>query len=797
VTRAQQFLAEVARGDSLAKQGRIDAALAAYRQAGDLIPGHSAPFSRALCLTLAQMLEAKPARPPAPSTSARVQMSSLGSNGRFGNQLLQYGFLRLYATRQGLIAETPDWFGRYVYGCDDPLIASSLPVLDENSADFMAALRGELDAPPRNVDLRGYFCGNTRLWGPVAGEFRNLFQPVPAIVNRLDAALEQLRTYGRTLVALHLRRGDFGYGRFWIAPPSWYLRWLRGIWPQLDAPVLYIASDDSTAATAFAEFAPLQSHDLEASGGAMPLLLDHHVLSHADHLAISNSSFSFTAAMLNSGLSRAARPDPDQRELTDFDPWAAPVLLDPTVDERWRLAVESAGATPIGADQWVAYYGGYCSGWTAAVRSALPSLTVNELETGESLDVLCRQKALTRLHHQCLADEVTIPELISNARDGLSAGNIEVIHFGGARTDLQSLLSGLSDFGFRPLPSTEGALRCAILERSSSSMAAHGGTPGASTIRRFDGKLAMSSAHAREQPAYLIAGLYTANYRPLAERLAASLMQFGLPYALYEVPTVHRSMSVRGTDDPTYTKANFVQHLLDTHGVPILYLDSDCVIRSEPKLIRSLVEAGTEFAIYNWLADEHTDAYAPVELRGPDGQAVKPANRFFRFSHSIDAYSPTQLICSGATQLYANTPAARALLNVWAAVIDEHPGVEDDQCLDWAFNFRMPDAPRPKTQWLDKAYARYLFWIFSRPVIDHPQFPAGARPHTAPYRPLPASPRFRAELAETRVAAQLVPRDCFIDTQLKRLLRSQASRAKPGQMEAVDIGPLLQELSLG
>jgi hypothetical protein len=794
VTRAQQFSAAVARGDSLAKQGKVEEALAAYGQAGDLIPGHSAPFSRALCLTLAKMFAAKPARPPASSPSARVQMTSLGSNGRFGNQLLQYGFIRLYAAKHGLVAETPDWFGRYVYCCDDPLIASSLPVVDENSVDLMAALRGDLQAPPCNVDLRGYFCGNTHLWGPVSGEFRSLFRQVPAIRQRLDGALEHLRARGRTLVALHLRRGDFGYGRFWIAPPSWYLQWLHGIWPRLDAPVLYIASDDPSAAAAFAEFAPLRSHDLQASGGAMALLLDHHVLSHANQLAISNSSFSFTAAMLNLGLSRAVRPDPDRRELTDFDPWAAPVLLDPVIDERWRLAVENAGATPIATDQCVVYYGGYCSGWTAAVRGALPSLIVHELDSGESLDALCRQRSLARVHHLCLADEVAFPELIANAREVLTAGHIEVIHFGEARADLQSLMSGLSEFGFRLSPSNASALRCAVLERSS--MVAHAGAAAGPAAGQFAGKLAMGSAHPGEQPAFLVASLYTASYRPLAERLAASLTQFGLPYALYEVPTVHRSLSVLGTDDPTYTKANFVRHLLDTHRVPILYLDCDCVIRTEPKLIRSFIEAGTEFAIYNWLADEHTDAYAPVELRGPDGQALKPANRFFRFSHSIDAYSRTQLICSGATQLYANTPAARALLETWAAVIDEHPGVEDDQCLDWTFNFRLTEAHRPKSLWLDKAYARYLFWIFSRPVIDHPQFPAGRRPRTAPYTPLPAGPRFRAELAETRADARLLPRDCLIDTQLKRLLRSQPSRSQPGQMEAVDIGPLLREFFL-
>src|SRR5580658_8334332 len=37
-------------------------------------------------------------------TKRRVQMRTLGQNGRFGNQLLQYAFLRLYARQHNLVA---------------------------------------------------------------------------------------------------------------------------------------------------------------------------------------------------------------------------------------------------------------------------------------------------------------------------------------------------------------------------------------------------------------------------------------------------------------------------------------------------------------------------------------------------------------------------------------------------------------------------------------------------------------------------------------------------------------------
>jgi hypothetical protein len=728
-------------------------------------------------------------------------MTSLGANGRFGNQLLQYGFLRLYAARHRLLAETPDWIGRYVYGCNDPDISLALPPVDENTVDLPAALRGDLLEPPRNCDLRGYFCGDTRDWGPVAAEFRGLFEPVSAIRCAFEKALERLRDRGRTLVAIHLRRGDFGYGRFWIAPADWYVQWLRRLWPELERPVLYVASDAPNAAAPFAEFSPLQNHDLDSSPDPLPLLLDHFVLTRAEYLAISNSSFSFSAALLNPGLSTSVRPHPDRRELVPFDPWASPVLIDPIPREP-RPRASQGRAPRIRPGQCVVHYGGYCAEWTHAVRREFPSLMVHELDDGDSLDALRARRSEPRIHHLYLADSVPIDTLIEQAHDAFACAHVETVHFQASHVEAEHVVVRLTELGFRESIGEAGSpLRCMVHQGSSSFYVSDnaGAIGGAEQLSasKFAGKVGMGSVNCGERPAFLAASMYTPSHRALAERLAASLRALGVPFILYEVPTVHRSISARGSDDPTYTKANFVRYVLDTYGVPILYMDCDCVLRSEPLLIRCLIGAGAEFAIYNWLADVHTDAYAPVELRGADGQLVKPADRFFRFWYSIDAFSPTQLLCSGATQLYADTPAARELLGTWASVIRDHPGVVDDHCLDVAFNSRLTGLRRPRSSWLDKAYARYLFWIFARPVIDHPQFPSGRRQPTTPHVPLPEGPRFRLDIAETRSDARLLPRDCLIDTQLKRLLRSQPSPTQPGQMEAADIGPLLQELYLG
>jgi len=60
----------------------------------------------------------------------------------------------------------------------------------------------------------------------------------------------------------------------------------------------------------------------------------------------------------------------------------------------------------------------------------------------------------------------------------------------------------------------------------------------------------------------------------------------------------------------------------------VLYVDADCEFRSAPALIGELLAGGTEFAIYNWAADRHTEAYLPAPIvmgagrRGRSGRAL-------------------------------------------------------------------------------------------------------------------------------------------------------------------------------
>lgn len=217
---------------------------------------------------------------------------------------------------------------------------------------------------------------------------------------------------------------------------------------------------------------------------------------------------------------------------------------------------------------------------------------------------------------------------------------------------------------------------------------------------------------------FVVVSLHTPDYGPKVERLAKSCEVVRLPAAFIEAPTVHFSISRRGHADLGLTKPRIILQALERWKKPVLYLDADMVVRESLTQIEGL--AGTcDLAIYNWLADPHTDAWKPVDGAAP-GLHGRP--RYWEFRHAIDYFDESQLFCSGGTQLWSPSKAALGLLDDWQATIAAHPGVADDESLDFTFNNRDNAGLRP--HWLGKEYLRCSWWPHVRPVIEHPD-PAG------------------------------------------------------------------------
>jgi hypothetical protein len=266
---------------------------------------------------------------------------------------------------------------------------------------------------------------------------------------------------------------------------------------------------------------------------------------------------------------------------------------------------------------------------------------------------------------------------------------------------------------------------------------------------------------------YVIAAMFTPSYSKKADRLVASCEKLGLPYVIHEVPTVHQSISSRGTDDLSYTKANFIRHQLTIHKKPILYVDSDCEFVSQPELIDQLVRSGCDFAIYNGFANERTDRYLPIELSlSPNEQPIK--NRFYRFAGGEHWYSKTQLVCSGCVQFYGNSLAARALLSRWHRTVAAFSDRADDSCMDFVFNNLRRLSWLSwllKVHWLPKSYARYAIWIYAKPIIDHPDLPSPSTFNSLKGRCPKGRKRFYHSLMEPRNPFSRFPPNSIIDTE--------------------------------
>lgn len=267
-----------------------------------------------------------------------------------------------------------------------------------------------------------------------------------------------IASHGRTVVALHLRRTDFGYGRFWIAPSEWYKVWLKSIWRSLDRPVLYIATDDPRSVLDFQDFPTLTAGLLGTDIPGAEFFLDHHVLSQADHLAIANSSFSFTAAMLNARCTSPMRPDPIQRRLVPFDPWDAAVLVDAvddgTLDAEARQLIKGA----IPGQGLMIYVGEACAAWPTVARRTHPYLNVLETQDAD-IDALRSGRGIAQVQTLVIERPEEIAKVLTGCRRSLGHGRIDAVHFRCARIQRAGeLLQPLFDAGFsvfRPrFPST-------------------------------------------------------------------------------------------------------------------------------------------------------------------------------------------------------------------------------------------------------------------------------------------------------------------------------------------------------
>jgi glycosyltransferase involved in cell wall biosynthesis len=280
-----------------------------------------------------------------------ISMSVFLEGAGFANQLFRYACVKLYAVRHGLVAAFPAWQGNQLFGLADKscdglaLPGLSYPGFADNDRELW-----DRDDPPINIDLVGYFQEIPECWRRHRPLLRRLFQLSPERVNAIEAWRQVVTDGGRrTLVAVHVRRGDYRNLQtapyFRIAPHDWYLDWLRAIWPTLREPLLFVATDDPDAVLPlFWEF-DMVSATFDATVQALPdYVRDFEILRRADYLAMCNSSFSRMAAILAASTQKCFLPSFETQSFVPYEPWIDPAF--------WaRFADSKRGANSVDEPQ--------------------------------------------------------------------------------------------------------------------------------------------------------------------------------------------------------------------------------------------------------------------------------------------------------------------------------------------------------------------------------------------------------------------------------------------------------------
>ncbi len=256
-------------------------------------------------------------------TRPRLTSTTLGNRGRFAHNVLEYVLLRLYAEQQGCVLETPDWVGGAYFELDDPVPSGPLPPWPFCRRILNGFVTGERqgEAPVDRDALSPLFLYGYPL--AVRDRVRSWMRPRPQWAPWIDPPVDALRAVGNTVVAIHIRRGDFLHYGYPITETQSYVDWLRDLWPTLDKPVLYLASDDIPAVrSAFREFRPVTLHDAGPAWPGLEFLQDFHVLTQADIVGISAASgFSQLAARLNERASLCVEPDMATGGIKPFVGW--------------------------------------------------------------------------------------------------------------------------------------------------------------------------------------------------------------------------------------------------------------------------------------------------------------------------------------------------------------------------------------------------------------------------------------------------------------------------------------------
>ena len=277
--------------------------------------------------------------------SDMVTMSRLPINGRFANQLFQYMFLRVYAKKYNLEYQYPPWPGVDLFDFNDRCgITKILPRYKDwlyvSSMDDVPMLKDV----PKNVDLYGTFQYHTSYYSPYKDFIREIFTPKKFLKDQMDEVESIIRSKAKRIIGIHIRKGDYSTRVFFPTDIKWVKESLENF--DLSDSILYISSDNPElvlpdfrdynvySSLDYSIDCPLWRYRRRRSPFPNQFFADFWMLTRSDVLFISNSSFSFSASMLNTICKEFYRPIFSLGSFVSYDPWNSWPYHRPEMDKK-------------------------------------------------------------------------------------------------------------------------------------------------------------------------------------------------------------------------------------------------------------------------------------------------------------------------------------------------------------------------------------------------------------------------------------------------------------------------------
>ena len=220
-----------------------------------------------------------------------VTFSQLGHLGRMGNSMFQIaaviGYARKY--KQDYVLPIWEYAKNFKYNFNQSAVIKSVSVYREKSFHYTSIPKYH------NVDLYGYF-QSIRYWEHCQIEIRNLFSPNESIQAILDKSPIIINT-----CAIHVRRTDYlGLQNYHPSLPLDYYQRAINAMKEGNVERFIVFSDDIEWCKIQDVFKGNQFSFINSGND----LLDFFIMCESDKFIIANSSFSWWASYLSTGLNK-------------------------------------------------------------------------------------------------------------------------------------------------------------------------------------------------------------------------------------------------------------------------------------------------------------------------------------------------------------------------------------------------------------------------------------------------------------------------------------------------------------